>query len=76
MELGVDFSVALITETDKTKKFSTGNPAFQPLKTFLIKQALDFQNSLVAQTYVAKTPEDKVIAFVTLTSVFFKGVVA
>jgi len=73
MELGTDFFVRPIEVTDSVNHFKTGNPAFLPLKSFLKNQAKDFQESMVAQTYVCieideKGKEDgRVIAYITLT---------
>lgn len=67
MELGVDYEISKISAETKTSNFKTGNSSFLPLKTFLTKQALDFQNSLVAQTYIAKNKTNNVLGYITLT---------
>ncbi len=48
-----NFSLEPLSKQNDVKNFKMGDNAFQPLKTFLQKQALDFQLSLIAQTYVA-----------------------
>ncbi len=53
--------------SDTVQNFKTGNSSFLPLKTFLQKQAKQFQQSSIAQTYVAITGDKRVIGFVTLT---------
>ncbi|MFZ2725786.1 MAG: GNAT family N-acetyltransferase [Methylococcaceae bacterium] len=73
MELEKDYIIRLISPQDKIKGFKTGDATFQPLKTFLQNQAVDFQTALVAQTYVAillnEEAKDtgKIIGFITLT---------
>lgn len=52
---------------DSVQNFKTGNPSFLPLKTFLQKQAKQFQQSSIAQTYVAVMGDKNIIGFVTLT---------
>lgn len=52
---------------DGVQNFKTGNPSFLPLKTFLQKQAKQFQQSSIAQTYVAVIGDKTIIGFVTLT---------
>jgi ribosomal protein S18 acetylase RimI-like enzyme len=67
------FSIEPFSEQNDVKNFKMGDNAFQPLKTFLQKQALDFQLSRIAQTYVAIPNSEidnavrKVIGYVTLT---------
>jgi ribosomal protein S18 acetylase RimI-like enzyme len=56
-----------LTASDNVQNFKSGNQAFLPLKTFLQKQAKQFQASSIAQTYVAVTDSNTVIGFVTLT---------
>jgi GNAT superfamily N-acetyltransferase len=56
-----------LKDSDNVQHFKTGNPAFLPLKTFLQKQAKQFQQSSIAQTYVAVNEHDTIIGFVTLT---------
>ncbi len=73
MELGTDFVVRPIEAADSVNNFKTGNQAFLPLKNFLKKQAKDFQESMVAQTYVCIEIDEqgeesgRVIAYITLT---------
>jgi GNAT superfamily N-acetyltransferase len=73
MELGIDFAVRPISPKDSVSNFKTGNKAYLPLKTFLRKQARDFQQAMVAQTYVCIEIDSqgkeshKVIAYLTLT---------
>jgi len=52
---------------DSVQNFKTGNPSFLPLKTFLQKQAKQFQQSSIAQTYVAVMGDKNIIGFVSLT---------
>jgi ribosomal protein S18 acetylase RimI-like enzyme len=60
------FYIRKLEQTDNVQHFKLGSEAFLPLKTFLQKQAKTFQQSNVAQTYVALI--DGVIAgFITLT---------
>ena len=60
------FYIRKLEQTDNVQHFKLGNEGFLPLKTFLQKQAKTFQQSNVAQTYVALI--DAVIAgFITLT---------
>lgn len=71
----IKFEIAKLSESHRVKKFSSGGTECLPLKTFLIKNALDFQNAQVAQTYVALVGEQSdeecddrtVIGYVTLT---------
>lgn len=53
--------------SDKTQHFKVGGESFLPLKTFLQKQAKQFQQASIAQTYVAVTADKSIIGFVTLT---------
>lgn len=70
-----EFDIAKLCDTHVTKRFKAGGEECLPLKTFLQRQALNFQNAQVAQTYVAVTgkhPEGQsdtrqVIGYVTLT---------
>ena len=72
MELETDFSIRPIRTEDYVKGFKTGHESFQPLKTFLNNQAVDFQQKLVAQTYVCVHLDNgadtgRVFAYMTLT---------
>ena len=60
-----DFYIRKLKDTDTVQNFKSGNPSFLPLKTFLQKQAKQFQLSCIAQTYVAVIG-DNIIGFVTL----------
>lgn len=62
-----DYYIRKLEASDNVKNFSTGKQSFLPLKTFLQKQANHFQQSSIAQTYVAATVNNIVIGFVTLT---------
>lgn len=53
MEVGVDYTIRELQPSDRLKNFSTGDVAFQALKTFLLKQACDFHTANIAKTYVA-----------------------
>lgn len=50
-----EFDIAKLCDTHVTRRFKGGGEECQPLKAFLQKQALNFQNAQVAQTYVAVT---------------------
>lgn len=54
-ELGRDYLIRLLKTEDALRlpRFKTGDPAFQPLGTFLKNDALIFRESCIAQTYVA-----------------------
>lgn len=52
---------------DSVQSFKVGSKSALPLKTFLQKQAKHFQQSSIAQTYVAATDDSAIIGFVTLT---------
>lgn len=78
MEFGVDYIIRPISPADKVNPFKTGRQDLQPLKAFLRNQASDFQQAMIAQTYVCieldKTKvkdeykdQGKIIAYVTLT---------
>ncbi|MGI2181059.1 GNAT family N-acetyltransferase [Shewanella oncorhynchi] len=72
MELGVDFIFRPLQPTDKLKPFKSGAAEFQPLKTFLLDQAENFQTALVAQTFVCSLLDNdvdigRIIAYITLT---------
>lgn len=54
-----DIDIRELDSSCKLNKFSSGDAAFQPLKTFLQKQALDFHNGSIAKTYVAVSVLDK-----------------
>lgn len=68
-----NFYIEPLSVKNDVKQFAMGDQAFQPLKTFLQNQALDFQNSLIAQTYVVVKNSDKnqnirkVVGYITLT---------
>lgn len=68
-----DFYIEPISEQNDIKNFSMGSQEFQPLKSFLQNQALDFQHSLIAQSYVVVAEKDrnkdvrKAVGYITLT---------
>lgn len=68
-----NFYIEPFSEQNDVKNFGMGSNELLPLKSFLQKQALDFQNSLIAQTYVVVSESDrnkdvrKVVGYVTLT---------
>jgi GNAT superfamily N-acetyltransferase len=68
-----DFYIEPISSQNDVKNFGMGSSVFLPLKSFLQNQALDFQNSLIAQTYVVVAESDrnkdvrKVVGYITLT---------
>ncbi|MDD2723434.1 MAG: hypothetical protein PHH59_05330 [Methylovulum sp.] len=43
------YTIRKLEASDTVQNFKTGNPSFLPLKTFLQKQAKQFQQSSVAQ---------------------------
>ena len=61
------FYIRKLEASDSVQNFKTGKPSFLPLKTFLQKQAKQFQQSSIAQTYVAVMDDKNIIGFVTLT---------
>ncbi len=61
------FHIRKLEQGDNVQNFKLGNEAFLPLKTFLQKQAKTFQESNIAQTYVAVTAQDAIAGFITLT---------
>lgn len=80
MEVGVDYTIRKLYPSDRLKSFSTGAAAFAPLKSFLVKQAYDFQIGNIAKTYVAvklqaskdgqqveEVPNLGILGFMTLT---------
>jgi ribosomal protein S18 acetylase RimI-like enzyme len=62
-----DYFIRKLEITDSVQRFKTGKESFLPLKTFLQKQAKHFQQSSIAQTYVAVTRDDAILGFITLT---------
>ena len=62
-----DYYIRKLEASDTVQNFKVGNQSFLPLKTFLQKQAKQFQQSSIAQTYVAVTGDKTIIGFVTLT---------
>lgn len=70
MVFGEDYSIRLLDPSDSTSGFKTGDPAAQPLKSFLQNQAHEFHQHNIAKTYVAigatGAAADKLLGFVTL----------
>ncbi len=62
-----NFYIRKLEASDTVQNFKVGYEAFLPLKTFLQKQAKQFQQSSIAQTYVAVTDDKNIIGYVTLT---------
>lgn len=68
-----DFYIEPISKGSDVKSFGMGSSALLPLKSFLQNQAIDFQSSLIAQTYVVVSESDrqkdvrKVVGYITLT---------
>ena len=62
-----NYTIRQLESTDKVNSFKTGSSLFTPLKTFLKKHANEFQQSHIAQTYVAVNNEHSVLGFITLT---------
>ncbi len=58
------YFVRKLETTDSIQSFKTGNQSFLPLKTFLKKQAKQFQQSNLAQTYVVVTSDKVVIGYI------------
>lgn len=69
-----NYSIRKLSPSDNCKKFRSGDQAFAPLKTFLQKQACNFQESMIGISYVCIERNDnneetgKVLAYMTLTS--------
>lgn len=61
------YHIRKLADTDNVQHFKAGDSSFLPLKTFLQKQAKQFQQSSIAQTYVAVNEQNAIIGFVTLT---------
>ncbi|WP_439521822.1 GNAT family N-acetyltransferase [Marivita sp.] len=59
------FDLRLLEPGDSFAGFSLGDAQFQPLKTFLKRDAKKFSEQLLAKTYVFAI-ENKVVAYVTL----------
>lgn len=70
MIFGEDYSIRLLDPSDSTSGFKTGDPAAQPLKSFLQNQAQEFHQHSIAKTYVALgeagDATDKLLGFFTL----------
>lgn len=62
-----DYYIRKLEASDTVQNFKVGSEEFLPLKTFLQKQAKQFQQSSIAQTYVAVTDDKNIIGYVTLT---------
>jgi GNAT superfamily N-acetyltransferase len=68
-----NFYIEPISKTSDVKSFGMGSSTLLPLKSFLQNQALDFQSSLIAQTYVVIAKNNnqndvkKVVGYITLT---------
>lgn len=60
-----DFYIRKLEDSDPVKDFKSGHSAFLPLKTFLQKQAKEFQQANIAQTYVALTGQTTIIRIET-----------
>lgn len=74
MQIGVDYFVAKLDPTHQSSKFSVGEDSeLRALKSFLQRNALDFQSANVAVTYVAFLPpaepnaRPRIIGYITLT---------
>lgn len=75
-----DLQILPLNQFHNHKRFSSGAEEFQPLKSFLQKDALSFQDGCIAQTYVVvddnlrvnkDTPREtfpyKIMGYITLT---------
>jgi ribosomal protein S18 acetylase RimI-like enzyme len=60
------YHIRKLEASDTVQNFKSGDQAFLPLKTFLQKQAQQFQQSSIAQTYVAVTDAKNIVGYVTL----------
>lgn len=77
MQVGVDYFIEKLHSEHQTNRFSMGpDESLRPLKSFIQRNALDFQNHNVAVTYAAVLPpvdpndrnsRKRLIAYVTLT---------
>lgn len=78
MSGGFSYTVRPILPTDSVGSFQCGDPKFQPLKTFLKKDAKEFHDANIARTWVAiethQVGDDvcevnpaSVLAYITLT---------
>ncbi|MGK3121167.1 hypothetical protein QZH44_08475 [Pseudomonas corrugata] len=76
MQVGIDYFIEKLHAEHQTSRFSMGPDVnLRPLKSFIQRNALDFQTHNVAVTYAAIVPPDpndpqarkRVIAYVTLT---------
>ena len=61
----LDLELRLLEPGDSFAGFSLGDAAFNPLKTFLKRDAKKFAEQLLAQTYVF-TDGQRIVAFITL----------
>lgn len=70
MIFGEDYSIRPLDPSDATAGFKAGDPAAQPLKSFLQNQAQEFHQHSIAKTYIAEgstgDAAGKLLGFVTL----------
>jgi len=62
----VNFELREIQPGDKFAGFSMGDAQFQPLKTFLTRDAKEFNRQRLARTYVFVDADDKIAAYISL----------
>ena len=62
----VNYTLREIEPGDRFAGFSMGDGIFQPLKTFLTRDAKEFGRQRLARTYVFVTDENAVVAYVSL----------
>lgn len=69
----IDYIIRPISEQDTAKKFKTGDSEFQPLKTYIQREAYSSVISMVSQTYVCILRDEhgrdtnQIIGYITLT---------
>lgn len=70
MIFGEDYSIRPLDPSDATAGFKAGDPAAQPLKSFLQNLAQEFHQHSIAKTYIAEgstgDAAGKLLGFVTL----------
>ena len=69
MDASDGYCVRPLLPEDNLNNFKLGDQAFLPLKTFLRQDALQYQQSLIAQTYVAAASDQpgRLFGYITLT---------
>lgn len=72
MQEGIQYDIRPLCANDCHRKFKTGHVDFLPLKTFIKNDALQYQDHLIAQTYVAvgsdgSAHSGRIMAYITVT---------